>query len=227
MAKKQCLKCEKPKGLVSVNYAGKTVKELGGIMVIGHENYEFTLPGDKNEDYLCSDCASQTDLNCTKHGPFKSAITGGIMKPCGQCLQEKQEQKAEERAEKQAQKAEEKAEKQAAAIAQREANEARQAEIAAKLKEIPVTTGDVRWDYEIDRVLFNIGASKGMLGFVKPSPDAAFRQAELSLKAQAAELDCHAVIHTQFEHRITVSSGIAGPNQGIEVFAYGTAVRRK
>jgi len=216
MAKKQCLECNKPKGLVSVNYAGKTVNGLGGTMVVGHENYEFTLPGDKKEDYLCSDCASKTELNCTKHGAFKSAMTGGVMKPCEPCVQAKQEQKAEE-----------KAAKQAAAEANREVAVAKQAALQENLQTISVTTGDVRWDYEIDRVLFNIGASSGALGFIKASPDAAFRQAEWALKAQAAELGCHAVIHTQFEHRITVSGGIAGPNQGIEVFAYGTEVRRK
>ena len=217
MAKKQCVQCEKPKGLVSVNYAGKTVYELGGSMVTGHENYDFTLPGSKNDDYLCSDCASQVDLTCKSHGLFKSAMSAGVMKPCTECVEAKSEQKAEE-----------KAAKVAAAEAEKEAAQAKEAEIQERLEGIPVTTGDVRWDYEIDRVIFNIGASSGMLGnFVRASPDAAFRQAELSLKYQAAELNCDAVVHTQFEHRVFVEKGIAGHNQGIEVFAYGTAVRRK
>ena len=105
---------------------------------------------------------------------------------------------------------------------QTEAEEAAQAEFMA----IRVSTGDVRWPYEIERVVFNIGASTGMLGFIPPSPDQALRAAELALKHQAYELGCHAVVHTQFEHRITVTEGVFGNNQGVEVFAYGTAVRR-
>ena len=96
----------------------------------------------------------------------------------------------------------------------------------AKFLAIRVSTGDVRWPYEIDRVVFNIGASTGMLGFIPPSPDQALRAAEMALKYQAHELGCDAVVHTQFEHRITVTEGVFGNNQGVEVFAYGTAVRR-
>ena len=227
MAKKQCLQCDKPKGLISVNYAGKTVHELGGPAIAGHENYDFTLQGDKQEDYLCSDCASNTEITCTKHGSFKSAMAAGVMKPCSLCAQDKVEEKAEEKAAKQAAAEASREERAAAKEASRIEAAANEAALQEKLKTIPVTTGDVRWDYEIDRVVFNIGASTGALGFIKPSPDAAFRQAEWALKAQAAELGCHAVIHTQFEHRITVTQGIVGPNQGVEVFAYGTAVRRR
>lgn len=99
--------------------------------------------------------------------------------------------------------------------------------VMEQLAAIKVTTGDVKWDYEIDRVLFSIGGTSGSFGFLPPSPDVAFRRAELALKEQAAELGCDAVIYAQFEHRITVDQGLLGPNQGVEVFAYGTAVRRK
>ncbi len=101
------------------------------------------------------------------------------------------------------------------------------AALRAKLNTVKVTTGDVAWAYEIDRVVFNIGSSQGVLGIIGPSPDRAFREAELALKHQAVELGCEAVIFTQFEHRITVDKGLLGPNQGVQVFAYGTAVRRQ
>tara|TARA_B110000285_G_C14968619_1_gene535389 strand:+ start:92 stop:484 length:393 start_codon:yes stop_codon:yes gene_type:complete len=100
-----------------------------------------------------------------------------------------------------------------------------QIDLEKKISTIKVTTGDIKKNYEIECVVFNIGASSGMLGFIGPSPDAAFRNAEAQLKIQAANLNCNAVIHTQFEHRITVSKGVIGNNQGIEVFAYGTAVK--
>lgn len=110
--------------------------------------------------------------------------------------------------------------------ADRAATAAKQAQERAALERVKVTTGSAPWPYEIDRVVFNIGASTGILSFLKPSPDLAFRHAEAALKLQAVALNCDAVIHTQFEHRITVTKGAFGPNQGIEVFAYGTAVRR-
>ena len=98
-------------------------------------------------------------------------------------------------------------------------------QLKERLATIKVTTGDIKKDYEIESLVFNIGASSGSLGFIGPSPDKAFRDAEAQLKIQAAKLNCDAVIHTQFEHRITVDKGLITDNQGVEVFAYGTAVR--
>ena len=106
-----------------------------------------------------------------------------------------------------------------------EISNAQEQELQKKISKIKVTTGDIKKNYEIETVVFNIGSSDGMLSFIGPSPDSAFRNAEAQLKIQAANLNCDAVIHAQFEHRITVSKGAFGPNQGIEVFAYGTAVK--
>lgn len=102
----------------------------------------------------------------------------------------------------------------------KEEEERKARELKERLDEIKVTTGDIRKEYEIDRVIFNIGASVESW-FKSVSPDRAFRQAEIQLKVQANNLGCDAVIFTQFEHRVTGGQG----NQGIEVFAYGTAVK--
>jgi len=97
----------------------------------------------------------------------------------------------------------------------------------ARAQSVKVTTGDVRWDYEIERVVFNIGADEESF-LQTASPQEAMRAAELALKVQAAELKCDAVIHTMFEHRIATGADklLGGKNRVIEVFAYGTAVRR-
>jgi len=105
-----------------------------------------------------------------------------------------------------------------------EEKERKEKELKERLAEIKVTTGDIKRDYEIERVIFNIGASVESW-FNSASPDRAFREAEAQLKVQANDLGCDAVIYTQFEHRVTVSQGVISSNQGIEVFAYGTAIK--
>jgi len=103
---------------------------------------------------------------------------------------------------------------------------AKERELKEKLDRVKVTTGDVKREYDIVQVVFNIGASSaGSFGFIAASPEKAFRSAEAQLKYQAMQLGCDAVIHTQFEHRVTVDKGVVGTNQGLEVFAYGTAVK--
>ena len=101
-----------------------------------------------------------------------------------------------------------------------------------------VTTGDLKTDYRVKECVFSLGSDSSLFAVkFKPSPDIAFKKAELKLKVKAYKLGCNAVINAQFEHRITVNksalggavgnlTGIKGlgHNQGIEVFAYGTAV---
>ena len=101
-------------------------------------------------------------------------------------------------------------------------------ETEAKIKSIKISTGPVPWPYEIEGVVFNIASDAGMFSFIKAGPEEAVRRAEAMLKLQAHERGCDAVIHTIFEHRITVDSDVFGNDQqGIEIFAYGTAVKRR
>jgi len=101
-------------------------------------------------------------------------------------------------------------------------------ETEAKIKSIKISTGPVPWPYEIEGVVFNIASDAGLFSFIKAGPEEAVRRAEAMLKLQAHERGCDAVIHTIFEHRITVDADVFGKaQQGIEIFAYGTAVKRR
>ena len=101
-----------------------------------------------------------------------------------------------------------------------------------KSKLVKITTGSIDKDYEILKIVFQLGSDDGgvfgaLLG-TGGRPEAAFDQAETQLKIKAAELGCDYVINAVFNQRIAVSkSAIGGVNQVIEVFAYGTAVKTK
>ena len=103
-------------------------------------------------------------------------------------------------------------------------------EMASKVK---ITTGDINEDYEILKIVFQLGKDEGgalgqLLG-VGGSPEEAFEDAETQLKFKAAELGCDYVINAVFNQRVALGGkNIAGGlNQVIEVFAYGTAVKTK
>jgi hypothetical protein len=100
-------------------------------------------------------------------------------------------------------------------------------------KNVKVTTRDIDKEYEILKIIFELGQDDGgllggLLG-IGGSPEEAFEKAETQLKIKAANLDCDYVINTVFNQRIAVGakSVAGGYNQVIEVFAYGTAVKTK
>jgi len=115
---------------------------------------------------------------------------------------------------------------------ERENAEAEAAVQLEKSKSVKITTGGIDKDYEILKIVFQLGSDEGgmfgqLLG-TGGSPEAAFNHAETQLKIKAAELGCDYVINAVFNQRIAVSkSAIGGANQVIEVFAYGTAVKTK
>ncbi|MBT9558952.1 MAG: FHA domain-containing protein [Myxococcales bacterium] len=91
---------------------------------------------------------------------------------------------------------------------------------------VQVSTGAMPWDYDVCEVLF---ASTVAVVTDDWDPSAAggpFRAADASLRAQAFALGCHGVAFTRFEQRLTAGSGLLAVRPLIEVFAYGTAVRR-
>jgi uncharacterized protein YbjQ (UPF0145 family) len=103
-------------------------------------------------------------------------------------------------------------------------------EMASKVK---ITTGDINKDYEILKIVFQLGKDDGgalgkLLG-VGGSAEEAFEDAETQLKYKAAELGCDYVINAVFNQRVGLGGKnlAGGLNQVIEVFAYGTAVKTK
>tara|TARA_B100000575_G_C23140978_1_gene663985 strand:+ start:2039 stop:2413 length:375 start_codon:yes stop_codon:yes gene_type:complete len=114
---------------------------------------------------------------------------------------------------------EDKAAKEAAAQAQLE-----------KAQKVKVLTGGLNKEYEVLKVVFQLGSDDGGLGGMLFNtggrPEEAFANAETLLKAKAAELGCDYIINASFDYRVAVSKGtFGGANQVIEVFAYGTAVK--
>ena len=110
---------------------------------------------------------------------------------------------------------------------QKEANK-----LAEEIAHVKVTTGDIKEDYEILKIIFQLGSDSGggmgALFGTGGSPEAAFEQAEMNLKLKAHNLGCNYVINAKFDHRIAVGDAAFGvKNQIIEVFAYGTAVKTK
>lgn len=95
----------------------------------------------------------------------------------------------------------------------------------AKVSKIILSTGDIDRSYDIVQVIMNIGA--GVDGW-----DSVFSRTIYGLKNDAVNLKCDAIINIKMEHRIFVKSEqtlFSGERstQGIEFFAYGTAVRFK
>ena len=103
-------------------------------------------------------------------------------------------------------------------------------ELQEKISKVKITTGDIKQNYEILKIVFQLGSDQGgamgALFGTGGSPEAAFEKAEAQLKLKAYDLGCNYVINAVFDNRIAVSkSAIGGANQVIEVFAYGTAVK--
>jgi len=104
------------------------------------------------------------------------------------------------------------------------------AELQEKLSKVKVTTGGISQNYEILKIVFQLGSDQGgamgALFGTGGSPEQAFENAEAALKLKAANLGCNYIINAVFDHRIAVGqSALGGANQVIEVFAYGTAVK--
>ena len=116
------------------------------------------------------------------------------------------------------------------AIKKKYAEAKRKFELASKVK---ITTGNINKDYEIVKIVFQLGRDEGgALGKILGtggSPEEAFEDAETQLKYKAAELGCDYVINAVFNQRVAVGQkSVTGSyNQVIEVFAYGTAVKIK
>lgn len=101
-------------------------------------------------------------------------------------------------------------------------------QIEGKIKmSIILTTGDLKKDYEILDLIFEMGAHKAGFFEISANPNSAFDKIREQLKSSAAKLSADAVINCQFEYRVAVTPGMLGGSQVMEIFAYGTAVKFK
>jgi hypothetical protein len=88
-----------------------------------------------------------------------------------------------------------------------------------------ITTGPPPFDYEIiDTIIVLDTLSKKF--FQKSSPSLAFEGVKKKLKKRGATLGADAVINSHFDYRISAGHGIFGVVHDLEIFAYGTLVKR-
>lgn len=93
------------------------------------------------------------------------------------------------------------------------------------MSNILVVTGDLNQDYMILDSVFAIDSHKG--GFLTVAdPAKAFSGVKDQLRKRAAALGGDAVINCMFEYRVSLEDGLIGKKQVMEIFAYGTAVKR-
>ena len=90
---------------------------------------------------------------------------------------------------------------------------------------VVITTGPPPFDYEIiDTIIVLDTLSKNF--FTKSSPSLAFEGVQKKLKKRGAKLGADAVINCHFDYRISAGHGIFGVIHDLEIFAYGTLVKR-
>jgi uncharacterized protein YbjQ (UPF0145 family) len=89
-----------------------------------------------------------------------------------------------------------------------------------------VATSNVPWDYEVVDAVFAIDSHQAGV-FTSASPGTAFDGAKRQLREACLALGCDAVISCLFEYRVALGDGLFGKKQCIEIFAYGTAVKRR
>lgn len=99
------------------------------------------------------------------------------------------------------------------------------APLAGPSSKVIITTGPPPFDYEIIDTIFVLDTLNKKF-FSDSSPSLAFEGAKKQLKQRAAKLGGDAVINCQFDYRISAGHGIFGVLHDLEVFAYGTLVKR-
>lgn len=89
--KKECIECGKAKTFLSLNYAGFDVlKEGKNIYPFVDRIQNIVLPGNRQNDFLCVDCANKRKVKCLKHGEIEGDIFSFGMPPkCKKCDKEK------------------------------------------------------------------------------------------------------------------------------------------
>lgn len=81
---KKCLRCGKEKSRFAYNYAGYDIQKSNSY-AHPEQLTPPSLPGRSRNDFLCSDCANKTTIQCKKHGVFEGRFAYGGSPSCPQC----------------------------------------------------------------------------------------------------------------------------------------------
>ena len=103
-------------------------------------------------------------------------------------------------------------------------------EIKAPLEGPPsqviITTGPPPFEYEIIDTIFVLDTLSKKV-FSSISPSAVFDGAKIQLKQRADKLGGDAIINCTFDYRVSAGHGIFGVIHDLEIFAYGTLVKKQ
>lgn len=84
---RRCFECGKKRKIFAYNYAEFQVKRHGQIEPL-------VLPGVKQRDFLCVDCANKRQVVCKKHGEVEGRIEYGAAPACQECSKESEARRA-------------------------------------------------------------------------------------------------------------------------------------
>lgn len=87
-----CIECQKPKSVTAFNYAGFDASKSGLHAYQGRIQAPI-LPGKRDTDFLCVDCANKLKVRCIKHGDIPGEFSMGVPPLCKQCETEYEEKK--------------------------------------------------------------------------------------------------------------------------------------
>lgn len=91
--------------------------------------------------------------------------------------------------------------------------------------DVVICTGTPPWNYEIIDTIFVLDTLNKKF-FSTSSPSVAFKGARAQLRVRAEKRGGDAVIDCRFDYRISAGHGIFGVIHDLEIFAYGTLVKR-
>ena len=89
-----------------------------------------------------------------------------------------------------------------------------------------ISTGGIPGDYDTIDTIFAMGGAKEGV-FSELDPNKAFDGVKSALADRCRAIGGDAVLFCQFEYRVALAQGLLGSKQALEIFAYGTAVKRK
>ncbi|MBQ4830607.1 TerB family tellurite resistance protein [Alteromonas sp. MMG017] len=85
-----CIECRKPKSATAFNYAGFD-SSMSRLHVYQGRIQAPILPGIKDMDFLCVDCANKLTVRCIQHGDISAEFSMGVPPLCQFCKTEYQE----------------------------------------------------------------------------------------------------------------------------------------
>ncbi len=95
----------------------------------------------------------------------------------------------------------------------------------ADLKSIVISTGPPTFEYEIiDTIIVLDTLDKNF--FHEAEPSLAFEGVKKKLRTRGLEKEADAIINCHFDYRVSAGHGIFGIIHDLEIFAYGTLVKR-